>query len=428
MPTIDRSPLTRRRMLQACAVALAVANTPVWTAATHGQATPAADLVAGNTAFALALYGDLRMANDGNLLVSPYSISLALAMTWAGAAGDTATQMADVLAFDLDQADLSAAFHDLTDDLEDRGNAEEDPDEGQPARGLAIANALWGEQSYPFSESFMDHLEEDYGAGLHLVDFVDAPGDVRDEINDWVADQTEDRIENIVPEGVITEATRLVLANAVWFSGAWEHAFDPEDTEDGDFTLLDGDTVRVPFMFQHEHLGYAQGEGYQALELAYGGSGFAFTVLLPDEGEFETFEASLDPDSLDAILAGLASTDVQLSLPSFSFTFAASLAGSLQALGMTDAFDPDLADFSGMVDGPPADPLVIGDVLHKAFIALDEMGTEAAAATVVIMDVASAQEPEEPVEVRVDRPFLFAIRDTETGTLLFLGRVLDPRS
>jgi len=421
MLTIDR-----RRLLQTSAAAsAALAAAPFWTPATHARGTDTTGLVAGNTAFALDLYGALRQEYDGNLLASPYSVSLALAMTWAGAEGDTADQMAETLGF-TGQDDVPAAFRDLSDDLVERGNAEADPDEGAPARGLAIANALWGEATYPFDESFMDDLEDDFGAGLNLVDFIEAPDDARDEINDWVADNTNDRIKDIVPEGAITDATRLVLANAIWFSAAWANAFDPDNTEDGDFTLLDGDTVEVPFMYQQDHLLYAEGDGVQAVEIPYEGSDIAFTVILPDEGEFESFEEALDSDTFDDLLAGLSSTDVQLSLPSFTFEFAASLADALKALGMTDAFDSGLADFSGMIDDPEADPLVISDVLHKAFIALDEKGTEAAAATVVMMEATSAQEEEEPIELRIDRPFLFAIRDTETGTVLFLGRVLDP--
>jgi serpin B len=422
MPTIDR-----RRLLQASTAALAAANIPAWTAATHAQDTETTDLVAGNTAFALDLYNELRQVNEGNLLVSPYSISLALAMTFAGAAGETADQMAGTLHFDLDQDDLPAAFRDLSDDLVDRGNAEEDEDEGTPARGLSIANSLWGEETYPFKESFMDDLEDDYGAGLNLVDFINEPDDARDEINDWVADNTNDRIKDIVPEGAITDDTRLVLANAIWFSGAWATAFDPDNTEDAAFTLLSGDAVDVPFMYQQDHLGYAEGDGYLAVELPYDGSGFAFTIIMPAINRVEDFQDALDANAFDEIISGLISTDVQLSLPSFTFEFDASLADALQALGMTDAFDPDLADFSGMVEGDPEEPLVIGDVLHKAFIALDEKGTEAAAATVVMMEATSAEPEDEPVELRIDHPFLFAIRDTESGTLLFLGRVLDPR-
>jgi serpin B len=425
MSTAERRALTRRHLIQASTAALALAA--AWTPTTHAWGTSADRVVAGNTAFALALYDQLRQDADGNLLVSPCSISLALAMTYAGAAGETATQMAETLGFDADPADLADAFRTLSDDIVERGNAEEDANDGDPARGLTIANALWGEQTFPFSDAYLEQLEDGFGAGLNLVDFTGDPAEARDEINEWVADKTEDRIEDIVPPDAITEATRLVLANAIWFSGPWQATFDPESTEDGDFTLLDGSPVTVPFMFQHESLPYAEGDGFQAIELPYDGSGFAFTILLPDEGEFESFEEGLlDADALQESFDDLEVADVELSMPRFSFEFATSLVDPLTALGMEDAFDPDRADFSGMVDDDTADPLVIGDVLHKAFIALDENGTEAAAATIVEMEATAMEPSEDLIEVRVDRPFVFAIRDTETGTLLFLGRVLDP--
>ncbi len=395
------------------------------------QDEPSPDLVAGNTAFALDLYAALREENSGNIFVSPYSVSQALAMVYAGAEGETAEQMAATLSFGLDQAELNEAFSALNDDLVTRGNAEGDPDEGDTARALHIANALWGEQTYPFSEEYITDLEQHYGAGLQETDFINEPGEAREEINEWVADQTEDRIQDIVPEGVITSDTRLVLANAIYFSSSWHTPFSPDATEVDDFHLLDGSTVSVPFMFLHDSLPYTEGDGFQAIELAYAGdefgtSGFAFTVIMPDDGEFEAFDEKLDADVLDEIIDQLSFTEIRLYLPKFTFEFNAGLGETLQAMGMTDAFDPDQADFSGMVEETPPAPLAIGEVLHKAFIGVDENGTEAAAATVVVMVEGAAPPEEEPPDVRIDRPFLFTIRDTATGTLLFLGRVLNP--
>ena len=423
MLSVDRCVLTRRhfQQLSVAALALAAAPSPV----THAQGTPASTVVSGNTAFALALYNQLRQGTDGNLLVSPYSISLALAMAAAGAAGETAAQLAATLGLELA---TDNGFASLSDDLATRGTAEEDPDTGRAARGLVIANTLWGEQTFPFSNDYLAQLKDGYGAALNLVDFIGNPADARDEINDWVADKTNDRIKDIVPQSAITRLTRLVLANAIWFAGPWQSTFNPELTEDGEFALLDGSTAIVPLMNRDISVPYASGNGYQALELPFDGSGFAFTIILPDEGAFESVEASaFDPAMLEHIVGDLKDTAVRLAMPRFSFEFAATLADTLRALGIVDAFDPDRADFSGMVDDIPADPLVISDVLHKAFIAVDENGTEAAAVTVVLMGATSAQEPEKRIEVRIDRPFVFAIRDTETGTLLFLGRLLDPR-
>jgi serpin B len=384
------------------------------------------DLVAGNTAFAFDHYAAVREDVDGNLLFSPFSVSQALAMTYAGADGQTAEQMAETLSFGLPQPALHEAFAALNADLIARGTAEADPDNEQTARALRIANALWGEQTYPFSPSYNADLEKYYGAGLQETDFINAPEEARGQINDWVAEQTEDRIQNIVPEGAITPATRLVLANAIYFYGAWSSQFDPDSTEDGDFFLLDATTVTVPFMRQGDHFPYARGDGFQAIEFPYAGSGLTFTVILPDEGRFDAVEAGFDADALNAAIGQLSSTDVRVYLPKFEFEFGASLAQTLQAMGMADAFDPLRADLTGIVDGTPPEPLFIGDVLHKAFISVDENGTEAAAATVVITAEGAAPPEEEPTEVRIDRPFIFAIRDTQTGTVLFLGRVMDP--
>jgi serpin B len=389
------------------------------------QDDPATVLVDGNTAFALDLYEVLSEDADGNLFVSPYSISQALAMTYAGADGETATQMADVLHFTLDQSALPAAFQTLNGDLMTRGTADADEEQGYPPRSLQIANGLWGEQTFPFSTPFSDELAEYYGAGLQPADFLNDPDGVRDEINGWVAEHTEDKIQDIVPEGAITEDSRLVLANAIYFYGGWLHTFDAEATEDADFHLLDGTTTSVPFMGQMAYFSYAEGDEFQVIELPYAGSQLAFTVILPEEGAFDTVESGLDSEALAAAIGEVESRELILTLPTFEFEYAASLADTLKALGMTDAFDANAADFSGMLDSPATEPLAIGDVLHKAFISVDEEGTEAAAATAVLMAGAAAPS-DPPLEVSIDRPFVFLIRDTETGAILFIGRVMDP--
>jgi serpin B len=416
------------RMKRTTLVLLAFIVCAPMVAPAFAQGNDASKLVAGNTAFALDLYAAERQTADGNLIVSPYSISQALAMTYAGAGGATATQMAQTLSFTLQQPALHEAFHALNADLVARGNAKADPAQNQTARGLRIANALWGEQTYPFSPSYSAEIEQFYGAGLQKTDFVNAPEQARGQINDWVAKQTEDRIQNIVPENAIKPDTRLVLANAIWFSCAWQNPFNPTATQDGPFTLPDGSAATVPFMFQQAYLPYARGDGFQAIEFPFAGSDFAFTVILPDQGRFDAFERGLTTVKLSAALGQLSSTEVRVYLPKFKFDFGASLAQTLQAMGITDAFDPSRADFSGMVQGTPPEPLYIGDVLHKAFISVDEKGAEAAAATVVEMAAGAAPNPTTPPEVRIDRPFIFAIRDTQSGTILFLGRVTNPKA
>jgi serpin B len=379
-------------------------------------------LVAGNTAFAFDLYAELRDDSNGNLLFSPYSVSQALAMTYAGARGETATQMSEALGFSLDQPALHEAFGGLNADLIDRGTGE-----GEPARALHIANGLWVEQTYPVSQDYTAQIEEHYGAAPQQTDFRNAPEPARLEINGWIAEQTEDRIQDIVPPGSISKGTLLVLANALYFSGGWADPFLPNDTSEAGFHLLDGDTVTVPFMSQWGSFPYARGDGFQAIELPFEDSGFAFTVILPDEGQFDAVEERLDAAMLAEAVDQLAETGVWLYLPRFEFTFGTvTLNTPLQSLGITDAFDPFGANFTGMVDAAAGPPPCISDVLHQAFISVNEEGAEAAAATVVLMSPVSMPNPTDMVEVRVDRPFLFAIRDTQTGSVLFLGRVMNP--
>ncbi len=434
MTTDQPAHLNRRTLIarSAAAAVFAALASRLPAAAIPPEYVSTEDLAAANTAFALDLYRELRQDPAPNLLVSPYSISMALAMTFAGARGETAAQMEEVLGFDVPGLAIDASFAELTGDLLTRGNVEPDPDRGGGENGLRLANALWGEQTLPFSSDVLARLEQHYGAGLQQTDFINAPDAARDEINDWVEEQTEDRIQDIVPEGAITTLTRLVLANAIYFYGSWQHDFDPEATTDEPFHLLDGETVDVPLMYKEREFAYAAVDGLQLVSLPYAGAGLNMTIILPDEGTFEDVEQSLDAATLQAAIDELSMTPLYFWMPKFEFEFATSLATNLKALGMTDAFDPDRADFTGMLDeGADAeDGLVISDVLHKAFIAVDEAGTEAAAATVIMMEATSAQPEEkpEPIEVRVDRPFLFAIRDRQTGTILFLGRVLDPSS
>jgi serpin B len=390
------------------------------------QESDVLELVSGNTDFAFNLYAFLRQAEDGNLFFSPYSMSQALAMTYAGADGETAQQMANTLSFTLPQPALHETFNILNADLVTRGNAEADETMGEPGRTLRIANALWGEQTFPFNPAYVEQIQQYYGGGLRSADFINAPEEARGQINGWVADETEDRIQNIVPEGAIHPDTRLVLANAIYFKNVWLLQFSPNTTQDGDFFLLDGTTLTVPFMSQVERFNYLRGDNFQAVEFPYWG-GMSMLVILPDEGQFEAFEETFDGETLNHVIGQLSFTRLDVHLPKFEFDYATSLSDTLASMGMPDAFNGDAADFSGMVEGDADGDLFISDVLHKAFIAVDEYGTEAAAATVVILQATSAEiEPDESILVRIDRPFIFAIRDQTTGSLLFLGRVLSP--
>jgi serpin B len=383
--------------------------------------TEMAEQVAGNSAFAFDLYQTLRAGGDGNLFYSPYSISLALAMTHAGARGETGQQMADVLHFTRPPDRLHPVFNALDLELARRGGGAAGK-EGEGFR-LNIVNALWGQDGYTFLSEFLDILAEHYGAGLRLIDFAGAPEKARENINDWVSDQTENRIEDLIPEDAIDTWTRLVLVNAIYFDAAWLHPFEAESTYQGVFHLLDGGEVTVPMMPQTEFFAYAEGEGYQAVELPYDGYALSMVILVPRPGQFEAFEGSLGAGRVSGIVGDLHPEEVHLTLPKFTFESSVKLAQTLSDMGMPDAFLYPVADFSGM-DG--SRELFIGEVIHKAFVSVDEAGTEAAAASAVLGPAGAALDPDPPVEIMVDRPVVFLIRDIETGTILFVGRLVDP--
>jgi serpin B len=376
--------------------------------------------VEGNSAFAFDLYQALR-GEDGNLFYSPHSMSLALAMTHAGARGETERQMADTLHFVLSQEQLHPTLNALDLELSSRGEGAKGKD-GEGFR-LNIVNALWGQEGYEFLGPFLDVLAEDYGAGLRPLDFASSLEESRLAINDWVSDQTEARIEDLIPQGVLSPATVLVLTNAIYFNAAWHHPFEESVTRDGPFHLLDGETITVPMMRQTEGFGYVEGDGYQAVELPYDGRELSMVVLLPQEGRFEAFEGTLDYQRVADIIDALGHQQVALTMPRFTYESKFMMKKTLSGMGMLDAFLPGVADLSGINGGRS---LFIDEVIHQAFVEVDEAGTEAAAATAVV--VAESAAPAEPKEVTIDRPFIFLIRDIDTGAILFVGRVMDPSS
>ncbi len=373
-------------------------------------------LVEGNSAFAFELYQALR-EQEGNLFYSPHSISVALAMTYAGARGHTAEEMAATLHFMLEQERLHPAFNWLDAELASRGEGAEGKDE--EGFRLNIVNAIWGQKDYEFLTEFLDVLAENYGAGLRILDFANETEKSRLAINDWVSDQTEERIKDLIPEGILSPATALVLTNAIYFNAAWKYPFNENMTADGPFYLIDGGQVTVPMMEQTEAFGYADGEGYQAVELLYDGDELSMVILLPEDDQFEVFEEGLQAAKVSDIMSGLQLTGVTLTMPQFEFESEFNLNDTLKDMGMPAAFYGG-ADFSGMTGSRE---LYIRAVLHKAFVSVDESGTEAAAATAVVME---EEAPEPLVEVTVDRPFIFLIRDIETGAIIFVGRVLNP--
>jgi serpin B len=385
-------------------------------AGTAGQPDLTA-LVEGNNAFAFDLYGALK-GTQGNLFYSPYSISQALAMTYAGARDTTEKEMAGTLHFVLPQDRLHPAFNSLDQQLKARGQGAKGKD-GKGFR-LNIVNAIWGQAGYNFLADYLDLLAQNYGAGLRTLDFRTAPEVSRQIINGWVADQTEQRIKDLIPAGVIDPMTRLVLTNAIYFNAAWANNFEKNLTQPAPFHLLDGSTVGAPMMHQTEILGYAAGNGYQVISLPYDGRELEMVVMVPDAGNFAEFEKSLDAGMAGSIIQSIVPKQVALSLPRFKFESEFGLGKTLSGMGMPIAFSGQ-ADFSGMTGNRD---LSISEVVHKAFVAVDEAGTEAAAATAVIMRATAM--PTKPLEVTVDRPFIFLIRDIQTGSIIFVGRVVNP--
>ncbi len=383
-------------------------------------AVPPADIASlaeGNRDFALNLYQALKGA-DGNLFFSPYSISEALAMTYGGARGETEKQMAAALMFKLPQAQLHPAFNSMELDLATRGEGAKGKD-GKGFRLYAV-NAIWGQQDFKFTPTYLDLLAQNYGAGLRIVDFIKATEPSRQAINQWVSDQTEGKIKDLLPQGSVNAMTRLVLTNAIYFNAAWLYPFNKQATTSGVFHLLSGSDISVPMMKQTKSFKYFENETYQAAELPYDGNKLSMVVLLPRADKFKTFEASLNGPGLSSIIQQMQPVSVNLAMPKFSYSSQFGLKKALSDLGMPLAFI-DAADFSGM-DGQK--DLLIQDVVHKAFVAVDEDGTEAAAATGVVVGVTSVQT--DIKEMTVDRPFVFLIRDIPTGSILFAGRVLNP--
>jgi len=379
--------------------------------------TAAAD---GGNAFALDLYAELAPAK-GNLFLSPSSIHTALAMTYVGARGRTATQMAKTLHFTLGPKRLHPAFEGLLKKL----RSPRTDYRKKPAYELHVANALWGQTGYPWHDEFLRLAEAHYAAGLRQLDFRRTE-QARGEINGWVARQTKDKIKDLIPPGAITPVTRLILTNAIYFKSNWAQKFSEKATRDEAFRLSADKTVQTAMMHQQRRFGYTETDAVQVLALPYTYHDLSMIVLLPKAVDgLPALEKSLTGKNLAAWLKQLRSHRVKVTLPKFKFTSRFTLARVLKAMGMADAFSRKEADFTGMAT---TERLSIDDVIHKAFVAVDEEGTEAAAATAVVMVGTGMPRPTTPKVFRADHPFLFLIRHNRTGTILFLGRVTNPKA
>lgn len=385
---------------------------------------------------AVDLHRQLAKGNE-NLCVSPFSIQSALAMTFVGADGDTRTEMARVLHFTGDASAVAASFASLQQSLGEMSTktvelAKKSKEFGGPSEPitLSIANKLFAQKSYAFRQAFLSLVKQNFGAAFEPIDFTVNPAAATQQINKWVADETHDRIRDLIPPNALNRLTRLVLANALYLKAPWADAFSEKTTQPELFHIRGGDPVNVPTMRKTARFGYAKREGFTAVSLPYFGNDLQFVVLLPDEiNGLRTLESKLTADVL-AACTKLQAQDVDLHLPKFKLeppTIA--LAENLQALGLKSAFDipQGSANFDKIAPRKPNDYLYISNVFHKTFIAVDEKGTEAAAATAVVMMRATAMRPKPAIEVKVDRPFLYAVQHVPSGTCLFLGRVTDPR-
>jgi serpin B len=400
-------------------------------------------VVSAINALGIDLY-HAQSAGDGNLLFSPYSIQDALAMTYAGAAGDTRAEMQRVLHYPADDTALHSGFAELARELAQvqqdsaQALAAGAKDEGRhpstPVE-LHVANRLFVQSGYQLRAPFLALVKDDYGAEPEPLDFVHATEQARSTINGWVEEQTKGKISNLIPPGGLTDKTRLALANAIYLHAGWDEPFDKDWTKPAEFFVRGTDSATVPTMSNVEHdYGYLHRDGFTAVSLRYAGGGIQFLILLPDAHDgLPALEHKITP-ALLAECAALPASFVDLYLPKFKLEPPSLALGSqLQQLGLKTAFDDPKrsANFDRMAPRTPDDYLAIGEVYHKAFLSLDEEGTEAAAATVVVMmEAAMAMQDQnrpQPIEVHADHPFIFAIQHVPSGECLFLGRVTDPR-
>lgn len=381
-------------------------------------ASELAALAKSNNAFGVDLFAKIR-SQPGNLALSPVSLSTALSLTWAGAKGDTAAQMKKVL-------HAAGSPEEAMDVAGKLASSLRDPSRKATVR---IANRLFGEKTYAFEQAYLDRAKASFGAPLEALDFKGAADAGRLRINAWVAGETENRIKDLLPPKALDDQTRLVLTNAIYFKGDWEIPFEKHMSRPAAFHPTPAETKDVFTMHGRKYTGFAATDGVKLLDMGYEGGELSMLLVLPDAA-LDPVEARLSQSTLDKWAGALKTTNVDVALPRFEIDPATttSLADVLEALGMPLAFDRDKADFTGIASPKsPADRLYVSQVFHKAFVKVDEQGTEAAAASAVAMARAGgAMRPEVAPEFHADRPFLFFLRDKKTNMILFMGRVADP--
>jgi len=408
-----RSRLIVLVLVLSMAVALGFSENSLSSSAVGGNALTA--VTAGNNAFAFDLYSVLaKERGRGNLFFSPYSISVALAMTYAGARGETARQMAKTLHFDLAGDKLHPGFAEQMKWFNASGKSYQ----------LAVANALWGQAGTEFNPDFLKITKKYYDSGFKEVDYIHQTEQSRQTINRWVEARTNNKIVELIKPKVIDALTRLVLTNAIYFKGRWESRFQERETREAPFYPAALETVKVPLMRQFGKFKYAEADNWQLLEAPYKGGEIVMDIILPKpNSDINKLGAALRPETVDAWLAGLSARQVEVFLPKFKVEQDLSLGEYLKGLGMTDAFDENRANFSGI----SKTFLYITKVIHKAFVEVNEEGTEAAAATAVIVGIKSVSAKQPPI-FKADHPFFFLIRDLRSGSILFMGRMNNPNS
>lgn len=367
------------------------------------------------------LYTTVAAAPDvtgRNVALSPSSVAAALLLTRAGARGDTRAEIDAVM--HLGGIDADGGQNAIEQALAARNTTMKGPNGEKLSVQLSTANASWAQRGYPIDAAYLDTLARSFGAGLHIVDYMRATEAARRTINAWVAQQTAQKITELLPAGVLDASTRLVLTNALYLKASWAEPFETRASADGAFTRADGSTVTARFMNRTDRLGYASGDGWRVVELPYAGGQLAMDVIVPDAGRFAAIERSM-ASGVGPFVAGVRDAEVRVALPRFTFRTKVKMNDALASLGIVQLFDPDRADLSGITT---AERLYVSDVLHEAYLAVTEEGTEAAAATAVVAKASAA--PARIEEVLADRPFLFVLRDRPTGAVLMLGRVLDP--
>lgn len=391
-------------------------------------------IVEGNNVFATDLYRLLATKTEKNLFFGPNSIHTALGMTYLGAGSETAKEIGDVLFLGLAREQVGPAFSEVIHALHTPQMVQEWENVGKecrqkevPACELSVANALWAAKNYPFRKSYVAEVRKHFEAVIKTLDFRSHPEPSREIINSWVEDKTNQKIKDLLSPGHINNDTQLVLTNAVYFMSNWALTFSKRATRDLPFTLIDGTKMNCPQMFQQAHLSYLDTKDFHGISLPYKGHGMEMILFLPKKlAGLQALENKLSTSNLNMWINQFKHQEVQVTLPRFRFSYGDSMVNSLKRMGVKKAFSAEKADFSGMTKKKE---LFFSEVIHKAFVAVDEEGTEAAAATAVIMTLGASplMAKREPKIFKADHPFLFIIRHKKTGAILFMGRLMDPK-